>query len=288
MLLSMWPVVSTIADGQFSLVLLALAALAVWAMLRGHALVWGAALGLIAAISPALVVLFVFMVVRREWRALLAACGTLLLAMLLSTAVFGVDTQLVYLLGVLPNLVRNTSWVENQSLSALISRFYEVDRLAPQPAIGGSVGRMGMIASLIVLLAAAWLVRSGGGMRLDHAFGLMVTAALLALPVSWIHYEVLLVIPFVQACVAARDAEFGLAWPPAACYMLAWLLIGYGDRWLFFDDKLYGAFWQLVLSYKCYGILLLYAAIVTAMRPQPNVQPASRPAQATHFSAPPA
>ncbi len=288
MLLTMWPVVSTIADGQLSLLLLALVALAVWGMQRGHALVWGAVLGVIAAINPAFVVLFVFVVVRREWRALLAACGALLIAMLVSTAVFGVATQLVYLLGVLPNLTRNTSWVENQSLSALISRFYEVDRLAPQPAIGGSVGRMGMIASLVVLLTTAWLARAGGGMRLDHAFGLTLTAALLALPVSWIHYEVLLAIPFVQACVAARDAELGLAWPAAACYMLAWLLIGYGDRWLFFDDKLYGAFWQLVLSYKCYGTLLLYAAIVTAMRPQSNAQPAARPAPATHFSAPPA
>jgi hypothetical protein len=70
----------------------------------------------------------------------------------------------------------------------------------------------------------------------------------------------LLLIPFFQAFVLARDGA-GLRWPTAICYMLAWMLLAHGNLWTFFDQRLHGPFWQLVLSYKFYGMLLLYGAI---------------------------
>jgi hypothetical protein len=58
-----------------------------------------------------------------------------------------------------------------------------------------------------------------------------------------------------------------------ACAALAWMLLGQGDRWSFFEsgDQLYGVFWQLLLSFKTYGLVLLYGALAQlALRPMPQ------------------
>jgi hypothetical protein len=57
-----------------------------------------------------------------------------------------------------------------------------------------------------------------------------------------------------------------IAWPLAACLLLAWVLLGQGDRFSFYDETLRGPFWQLVLSYKTYGLLLLYGVLVGLRR----------------------
>jgi hypothetical protein len=288
MLCMMTPAVSGLADGELSIVLLALAALAVWAMLREHALIWGAALGAMAALNPAMLVLLPFAALQRRWRALAAGLAAFVLLALAGLLALGMRTQLVYVLGVLPRLAISTSWVENQSLFALVSRLYEVDRLAPQPAVAGNVARLSGAVALGVALLTAILARRSA-LRVDLAFGLWLTGMLLVLPVSWLHYQVLLVIPLAQGLVLARERAGGLSWPAAALYALAWMLIGQGDRWLFYDGTLLGAFWQLVLSYKCYGMLLLFAAIVLATRPERGLVPAadSPPPGAARAALPP-
>lgn len=86
---------------------------------------------------------------------------------------------------------------------------------------------------------------------------------LLVLPAAWMHYEALLLIPFCQLFVLARS-ERGVRWQVVALYALAWMLLAHGNLWSFFNKSLYGPFWQLILSYKFYGQLLLYAAIVAS------------------------
>ncbi|GAB4129146.1 MAG: hypothetical protein OHK0050_43030 [Roseiflexaceae bacterium] len=48
--------------------------------------------------------------------------------------------------------------------------------------------------------------------------------------------------------------------------LLGWVLLGQGDRFTFYDETLRGAFWQLVLSYKTYGLVLLYLALAGMRR----------------------
>jgi hypothetical protein len=54
-------------------------------------------------------------------------------------------------------------------------------------------------------------------------YGLWIVAMLLILSAAWMHYEVLLIIPFFQAFVLAHKAD-RFARPAAACYALAWML----------------------------------------------------------------
>ncbi len=197
-------------------------------------------------------------------RAILGALGTAGLLAVLSIALFGWPVHLTFLREVLPATGAGTVWVENQTFNGFLNRLLSPDRIALVPDGGGAV-RLATYAWALALTAlTAWLTRPGGGLRPDIGYGLWIVALLLILPAAWIHYEALLLIPFFQAFVLARDREQGLGWPAVACYTLAWALLAHGNLWTFFDRSLHGPFWQLVLSYKFYGMLLLYGAIVLA------------------------
>jgi hypothetical protein len=262
--LAMAPAVSALGDGQLSPLLLVLVALACWGARRGRWAAWGAGLGIAAALSPALLALLLSALARLRWRALLWGLAAVVLVIGAGLALAGTQAQIVYALGVLPNLALSTSWVENQSLAGFVSRLYEIERLAPQPGPAGNVRGAWAALDAALLALTFVLTRAGGRMRDDHALGLWLVAALLALPAAWIHLELLLVPVFFQALVLAE--ERGLSWPATACYTLAWLLIGQGDRQAFYDGVLLGPFWQLILSYKCYGLVLLYLAVVLGAR----------------------
>jgi hypothetical protein len=261
LLLPPGPLVSLIADGQIGLLLLLGVSAAFWGVARQSGPALGVGLGASAALNPALLPLIALPALRGQWRALAVALATLLALSLGALAVVGATSQLVYLLGVLPALRLSTSWVENQSLAGFVNRLFEVDRLAVQPGLGGVVQQAWLGLTGAVCALTIWLTRPGR-MRIDCALSLWVVGLLLALPSSWIHYQVLLAPVFFQALVVA--GEEGVAWPSVACYALAWALIGPGDRFAFYDGTLYGVFWQLGLSYKTLGLALLFVGVALA------------------------
>jgi Glycosyltransferase family 87 len=270
MLIAAAPVVSNVADGQISLALLPLVALAWWGAVRGRDALWGGGLGAAAALNPALLPLLASTLIRGRWRGVLAGVVAAALITLLALAFVGATEHLVYLLGVLPKLLVSTSWVENQSLAGLVNRLYETDRLALQPGLGGVVQSIWLALSGVVVLATIWLTSPLRRQPADLTLALWSVAALLALPTSWIHYQILVIPIFLMLLMRADQ---GLAWPIAACAAMAWIVLGQGDRWSFFDsgDQLYGAFWQLLLSFKTYGLALLYLALAQlALRPLPQ------------------
>nr|MCU0495606.1 hypothetical protein [Chloroflexaceae bacterium] len=77
----------------------------------------------------------------------------------------------------------------------------------------------------------------------------------------------LLLIPFFQVFASAEQRSHRWRWPLVGCYLLAWALLAQGDMWAFFSRVAYGPFWQLILSYKFYGLLLLYLAIARTRSP---------------------
>jgi RsiW-degrading membrane proteinase PrsW (M82 family) len=79
------------------------------------------------------------------------------------------------------------------------------------------------------------------------------------------HYAAVLLIPFYQLFVRLEQQPpqtNALPWRVLLLYALAWLLLCYGNQWTFFDRTMYdGPLWVLVLSYKFYGLLLLWFAL---------------------------
>lgn len=92
--------------GQFYLLLLVLIVAAVWAYLRGWHALAGSLIAVAAACKIFPILLLVFFVQKRAWRALAAGAATLLAAGGVSIAVFGWGVHWTYVRGILPWAVR--------------------------------------------------------------------------------------------------------------------------------------------------------------------------------------
>jgi hypothetical protein len=88
--------------GQFYVLLLLLIAAACWAYLRGLRALAGVLVGIAAACKVFPVLLFVFFLQRRDWRALTSGMVTGLVATVISVAVFGWNVHRTYLHEILP------------------------------------------------------------------------------------------------------------------------------------------------------------------------------------------
>jgi hypothetical protein len=270
---SLRPLADTLAYGQPDLLLLLLLAAALAALLRGQDRRLGAWIGIAAALKLYPAYLIGYALTQRRWRAAISALAAAALFGGLSLVAFGWPVHWTFLHDVLPATGVGTAWVENQTFNGLLNRLLSPEQVALLPDGGGAVRLATYAWALGFTALTAWLTRPGGGLRHDIAYGMWIVAMLLILPSAWMHYEALLLIPFFQTFVLARDEAGGLRWPAAACYALAWMLLSHGNLWTFFDKSLHGPFWQLILSYKFYGMLLLYGAInLTAVRSRAAVR----------------
>jgi Glycosyltransferase family 87 len=258
---SLRPLTDTLAYGQPDLLLLLLLVAGLAALRRGQDSGLGMWIGIAAALKLYPAYLIGFMLIQRRWRAATGAIIAAALLGLVSLLAFGWPVHWIFLHDVLPATGVGTAWVENQTFNGLLNRLLSPEQIALLPDGGGLVRLATYAWALGFSALTAWLTRPAGGLRPEIGYGLWVVAMLLILPSAWMHYQALLLIPFFQAFVLARDQPGGLRWPPAAAYALAWMLLSHGNLWTFFDKSLHGPFWQLILSYKFYGMLLLYGAI---------------------------
>lgn len=268
-LLSLRPLTDTLGYGQVDLIVLLLLTLGLLAVRRRRDVFLGVWLGIATALKLYPAYLLGFALLRRRPRALLGAAiggGALTLASLLW---LGWPVHATFLRDVLALTGVGTAWVENQTFNGFINRLLSPEQVSLLPDGGGALRLATYACALAFTALTAWLTRPAGRMRADVAYGMWIIAMLLIIPAAWMHYEALLLIPFCQAFVLARDAERPLRWPAAVAYALAWLLLAHGNLWTFFDKSLHGPYWQLILSYKFYGMLMLYGAIVLANAGEP-------------------
>jgi Glycosyltransferase family 87 len=260
LLFNLRPLADTLNYGQLDILLLLLLVAGLQALERRRDLQVGVWIGVAAALKIYPIYMLGLALVRQRWRALPGAALALIVLGALSVLAFGWPLHAVFLREVLPASGGGTAWVENQTFNGFLNRLLSPQQVGLAPDGGGVVLLATYAWALGLTLLTMWLTRPAGGLRADIGYGLWIVAMLLVLPSAWMHYEALLLIPFFQAFVLARDGA-GLRWPTAICYMLAWMLLAHGNLWTFFDQRLHGPFWQLVLSYKFYGMLLLYGAI---------------------------
>jgi hypothetical protein len=172
-----------------------------WAAGRAGRLGWAGALAGVAAVVklfPAL--LFLYFLPRRRWRALAAGAATVVVATALTAAVLGPDSYRDYVRDVLPRLETYRGAWPNASLPGLWHKLFvggrtfgHTDPLWHSPAAARLAGGTSCLA--VAALVAAAALRARGRAGRDHAFGLSVTAMLLASPITWDHYFLLLLLP---------------------------------------------------------------------------------------------
>lgn len=193
------PIHHHLAQGQLSILILFLITLA-WVADRSGRPGWaGAALGAAAAFKLFPAFLFVYCLGAGRWRALAAGGFTFLLLNGIALAVFGPDAFQVYVRDVLPGVFPfQASW-RNTSVAGLWHRMFDQlpgQRVLPL-AVAPEIARGLTFASQLVLAGVAgWVARGAGSVwQQDRAFAAATVAMVLASPIAWTHYFVLLGLP---------------------------------------------------------------------------------------------
>ncbi len=268
LLLSWRAIWDSIGYGQADLLLFLPLVGALYALRRGRGEVAGLLLALCTLLKlyPAFLVLFLLL--RREWRGLAGYAVGMAGLSGLSVLLLGWPVHAVYLRDVLPISGGGTAWIENQTLNGFFNRLF-TDRLALSPVTSPRADHLALAVGALFVLAAAWFVyRYGqkGAAGYDLGFSLLVTTMLLVIPSAWVHYEVLLLLPFVQL-LALAYTKGTLPFRILAVLGVSLGLLCLGNAWLFYDREVFGRFWQLLLSYKVYGIVLLWLGLVMLLFP---------------------
>ncbi len=219
--------------GQFDLIVLALLSLALIRSARGQPVAAGIFIGLatVAKVTPG-VYLGIF-ALRRDWKGLASALVTILVLMLASFPLVGLEGVrsfyglLTAKLGQVPHLISP----DNMSLTGYVYRALVDHRgeagtslawLNLGPTVAHTLARSAV--ALVVLVTAIWLVRHRKTLETHECIAGTVPVVLLISPITWTHHGVILLIPFVLAvaAVARRPRPGGLDLGCLALIALSW------------------------------------------------------------------
>ena len=279
LLLFCYPLIQQLIQGQMNLLLLFLATLSWRADRNGNVLGAGAWAGAATAFKIFPAFLFVYFVFLGKWRALFSGGLTFLALALTAGIVLGFDCYHDYFFEIFPRTAEwRTSW-HNFSLPALSFKLFEAGRFFPpitvSPFLADSrLAWAGAFLSLAVLtgVVGSLVYRFGSRGDTDRAFSLTTIAMLLASPITWEHYLLILALPL--AIVWGRLASGGreiLILLLAVLWVSPWKVAEHALILLHGSPESAGP-WETVtaLSIPCYaqlGILALSAWAAPAKAP---------------------
>ncbi|MCA0355012.1 MAG: DUF2029 domain-containing protein [Chloroflexi bacterium] len=257
MLLVFQPINDSLRYGQVDMLMLLPLVIATIALLKER---WNWFAAMIAIptmlkLYPAYLLAQVAM--TKRWRAGLAFMATCLGIIVLSVIVLGWDVHAQFIQHVLPTTSGGTGWVENQTWNGWLNRLIN-------PTIGLTPDTSTTVKLLTYAMALGlsgltwWFSRK---MSAADGFGLWIITMLMILPSTWIHYQVLLIIPVFQLLVRVQQTKQLPSWSIFGLYGLALVSLSIGNQWTFYDRGYHGVFWALLLSYKLYGLIALWWAV---------------------------
>jgi alpha-1,2-mannosyltransferase len=199
------PFLATLALGQVY-PMLALGLVAAWvAERRGRLRLSGVSLGLVVAVKPSLAPVLLWPAVRRRWGMLASAVVTGAAVTLLSALVVGFGAAFEWVRLVMDEPL--SAYWDNASIPSAAARLFAENEFAEPLAVVPGAVPAGYVLGFLVVALTAYLVRRDGG----DGMGLwaMVAAALLASPISWHNYLVLLA-PGVLVLISRGRAPVAL------------------------------------------------------------------------------
>jgi len=263
--LNFYPTYRAFQCGQVSLLIFALASASLWLLSRGRDGAAGALVGIAAAIKLTPVVLVVYFLAARRYRAAVGAVAAVAASLVFSVAGAGVENHLRFVSGILPALSRGAATFANQSLPGFLARVgmgttMNVFQFVDEPRWLWFLARAGSGTVLLgsILLARRLAVR-GGEEGVAAGFALVITGSLIASPISWEHHWVQALVPLaVLIAFAVRQERLSLSWSAAlAC---GYVLIATNAYDLIRHHFPYGA-GRLAISYALYGGFLLWSLL---------------------------
>jgi alpha-1,2-mannosyltransferase len=230
------PVLNQLFQGQMNCLLAALVTSAWVADRRGRPALAGVLVGLAGAIKLFPLFLLAYFLFTRRWAGLAAAVVAFLAVNGLAAAAFGVGVFPAYFGQVVPAVTGRfqTAW-GNVSLTGFWVRLFETEPLRQWvgPDVALRAGRAFVAASSLAVAAVVARVswRAADRDDRDRAFGLAVAGMLLASPLTWAHYYLLLVLPLALVWMRADTslarwlwgAVVAVLWLPPRFAAQAWL-----------------------------------------------------------------
>ncbi|MGI8586454.1 MAG: glycosyltransferase family 87 protein [Chloroflexia bacterium] len=275
------PAVDTLIAGQMDLSILGLVALAYWALRAGRPVLAGLplAVAVLFKLYPGL--LLVFLLMRREWRALWSCLAAMAALVAASILFVGPDPWWSFLTVGLPHNGGPSAWIENQNFSGFLGRLLteriDLEPFPADPAWKAQVVAVGTLLWATLLLAAviwaAWKPAARRSTAYALGFAAFTAACVMALPNAWYHYMTLLLLPLGIAFFALEEAG-GRWWAEArrplsgalAALGTGAVLLAFGTYQVVWNGINLGGPWKLGLSYKFYGSVLLLASLLWMLR----------------------
>lgn len=261
----MQPPFDTIAYGQIDIVLLLLLTIGLLGLRnRVHWLVGLAiALGTLFKLYPLMIV--GLLLARREWRAIGWTAAWFAILNALAIGVMGWQNHVIYVTQVVPNIGGGTSWVENQTINGFLSRLLtgtmQTDPIHDRALDLLTYGSFAFVAGLSLLLALRPSNRTAPIVALQ--WSIFAVVMVLAVPAAWMHYSTITILTFIALIWFAADRPLS----PARALLIAFAfgLIAYGNQWSFFDGTRNPGLPALALSYKFYGLAMLWTITAQAI-----------------------
>jgi hypothetical protein len=257
LLFSSQPAVDSLSGPQMDSFMLFLLFVCCFGILKHRSIFSGGSIAVMTMIKIFPAILLLPFIQMRRYRDVAAFGTVLILLLLISFSLAGIQENMKFLTGVLPANVHASAYVENQSLFGFLARFFTdgSNWNAGRPADLPAVLWLTRIIGIAMLLITAYLSRSN---RLEMSVATLVVWLLIALPVAWVHYQTLLFFPaalYLHHQIQERldDTKGWLG------FAIAWGLIAFGNQSILQEAPI------LLQSYKFYGVLLLWILYIRAM-----------------------
>lgn len=255
-------------QGQWNGLLLLLIVGAWQADRRGRTVLSGALLGFAAALKLIPAFLLAYHLARRRFSAVAAGVLTFLLANAVGVTLLGWDAYVTYVTVVTREVAKFRDTWPNASLPGLWAKLFEGQYGNVRPIWESAATSRALTVLSMAALAGHFLYIAARNRSVacdDRAWASGVTAMLLASPITWSHYFVLLV---PTLCVVWRDAAHPAArgFVLTAAVLLVWLRPSQFWIWTVPGYATQGETAALAgplvvltwISYACYLLLALY------------------------------
>ncbi|WP_298868818.1 glycosyltransferase family 87 protein [uncultured Gimesia sp.] len=281
LLLACDPLQQSLIQGQLNLLLAFLMVVAWRVGKSGNSFGSGICLGLATAIKVYPAYLFLYFLVRKDWRALAGGIVSLILITLLTAAVFGIEAYRDYVTVVIPLIggVSNTNNWGNSSLLAFWERLFVQSTPTIQPLLDSPILLKITVWSswvIVTMLAVAAIWKTRTEKFSEQAYAITIVAMLLMAPTTWHHYFIILLFP-VGLLLALYQPHSGKRW--IVNLTIAALVISPRIVWFLMirvkktadttaimtweHGGMEALPWQSLtaLSYQCYALLIIIALL---------------------------
>lgn len=262
--LCLWwaPLRETVSLGQAYALMLALQAVALWAVVWDRRSVAGVAIGAAVAAKLAAIPLLLVLGVRGTTRSVIVAGATVVGLAALTVGFARIDSWSRFARVLAEDVLRppaSQSVTAYQSASSFFAHLFTTDptwNLGPVADLPWLATILGVAATVIALGVTLWLGRAG---RPDVAVGVAVAAGVMVLGLAQEYHFAMLLVPAAVALarwfeVPARPTSHGV-WLALALALLAAPLP--------YEDPLLAVGWTALLAYpRLYGAWLLWGWLV--------------------------